>query len=208
MADAVFVGGIDVSHHNGVIDWAKVAADGVAYAYAKATEGVNTKDSQFNVNYLGMKQNQILRGAYHFFHPELDASSQATNFLSLVSRLTPDDLTPAIDVEVDDGQSASAITVAVQAWLDKVEQQLGRTPLIYTSASFWNTRLGATDAFARYPLWVAHYTNRAAPNIPQGFSDYTFWQYSESGTVSGISGNVDMDRFQGTIDDLNHMAGN
>jgi len=95
----------------------------------------------------------------------------------------------------------------MQKWLDVIQQNLGRSPIIYTSANFWNTALGGTSAFAGYPLWVAHYTSHAAPNIPSGFSDYLFWQYSDSGSVSGIKGNVDMDWFKGSAADLNQLAG-
>jgi lysozyme len=199
--------GIDVSHHNGVVDWGQVAGSGVGFACAKATEGMNTQDAQFNANYSGMQQNNILRGAYHFFHPEVDAQAQAANFLQLVTQVSPGDLPPALDVEINGGQNANTIAGAIQQWLDKIEQTLGRTPVIYTSASFWNANLPPGNAFARYPLWVAHYTTNPAPHVPNGFPGYVFWQYSESGSVPGISGTVDMDWFNGDMNALAQLAG-
>jgi lysozyme len=141
------------------------------------------------------------------FFPQLDPEAQASNFLSVVARLAPGDLPPALDVEVSGEQSPSAIEAVVQQWLDVVQRNLGRTPVIYTSASFWNTALGGTDAFANNPLWVAHYTSNPSPNIPSGFSDHVFWQYSKSGSVPGIAGDVDMDWFKGSLADLNQLAG-
>ncbi|HTA23098.1 MAG TPA: GH25 family lysozyme [Terriglobales bacterium] len=201
------VAGIDVSHYNGPVNYGKLAAGGFAFAYVKATEGRFTKDPLYPANYAGLRQNQVLRGAYHFFYPQLDAQAQASNFLTVVTQLTPGDLPPVLDVEVSGEQSPSAIAAAMQQWLDVVQQQLGRTPIIYTAAGFWNAALGGTTAFAAYPLWVAEYTGNPAPRIPTGFSSYVFWQYSQSGSVPGIAGNVDLDQFNGSSSDLNQLAG-
>jgi lysozyme len=199
--------GIDISHYNGSVDCAKLAAAGVVFAYVKASEGRFTRDPLYAANYAGLKQNRVLRGAYHFFYPHLDAQAQASNFLAVVNHLNAGDLPPALDVEISGEQSPSVIAAAMQQWLDSVQQSLGRPPVIYTSASFWNTALGGTAVFSGYPLWVAEYTGNPVPRIPKGFSDYVFWQYSESGSVRGISGNVDTDWFNGTADDLNRLAG-
>ena len=203
------VRGIDASHFQGVIDWSQVAASGIKFAITKATEGTNVKDSQFSANYDGIKANGMIRGAYHFFHPSSDAQAQATNFLSSVNVLAPGDLPPALDVEVNDGQGASVIINGVQQWLQAVEAALGRKPMIYTTASFWNANLSGTGQFSDCPLWVAQYTFNPQPNIPQGFSNYAIWQFSEMGTINGVSGknNVDLDRFNGTEDDLRTLAG-
>jgi lysozyme len=191
------IAGIDVSHYNGSVDCGQMAAGGVVFAYIKASEGKFTKDPLYANNYAGLGQNQIVRGAYHFFYPQLNAQAQASNFPSVVTQLTAGDLPPVLDVELSGEQSPSNIAAAMQQWLDNVQQSLGRTPIIYTSASFWNTALGGTAAFAGYPLWVAEYTSNPSPNIPAGFSNYAFWQYSQSGSVPGIAGNVDMTGFRG-----------
>lgn len=200
------IAGIDLSHYNGSVDCGRVTAGGIAFAYLKASEGKFTKDPLYATNYAGFRQNQVLRGAYHFFYPQLDAEAQASNFLSVVQALVPGDLPPVPDVEVTGKQNPGAIAAVMQQWLDLVQQGLGRTPMIYTAASFWNTALGGTSAFAAYPLWVAHYTSNPAPNIPKGFADYLL-QYSESGSVPGISGHADVDWFKGSTADLNQLAG-
>ena len=202
------VRGIDVSHFQGVIDWAQVAATGIKFAITKATEGATVKDNQFNANYAGIQANGMIRGAYHFFHPSQNAQAQAANFLSQVKALAPGDLPPALDVEVNDNQGASVIINGVRQWLQAVEAALGRQPMIYTSASFWNANLGGTGEFSDCPLWVAHYTFNPQPNIPNGFASYAIWQFSELGTIDGVSGNnVDLDRFNGSEDDLRTLAG-
>jgi lysozyme len=93
------VNGIDVFHNNGTIDWENVAAAGVSFAFAKATEGETFRDPKFNANYTEMKNNGIIRGAYHFFRPNKDGRKQAENFLKLVQALGPGDLPPSLDVE-------------------------------------------------------------------------------------------------------------
>jgi lysozyme len=122
--------------------------------------------------------------------------------------LNAGDLPPVLDVEVSGEQSPGVIAVAMQQWLDAVQQNLGRTPIIYTAAGFWNTALGGTTSFAGYPLWVAEYTSNSSPLLPTGFADYVFWQHSQSGSVPGIAGNVDLDQFNGSIAALNQLASN
>lgn len=201
------VRGIDVSHHQGVVNWSKVAAENVVFAFAKATENIGFKDSFFDTNYAAMKSNNILRGAYHFFRPKADAAKQAANFLNAVGKLEPGDLPPVIDVETNDGKGAAAIIAGVRTWVNAVEQALGRTPIVYTSGSFWNANLAGTDKFAECPLWVAHYTSKPKPIIPKGFPIYTIWQFSEKGKVSGVSGTCDLNRFNGTLENLRKLAG-
>ncbi len=79
-----YVNGVDCSHHNGVVDWQKVAASGTRFAYAKATEGLTFTDSKFQSNYTNMKAAGLLRGAYHFFRPESEPLAQADAFLAQV----------------------------------------------------------------------------------------------------------------------------
>src|SRR6185369_960202 len=158
-------------------------------------------------NYVGLKDENILRGAYHFFYPNFDPQEQAENFLSVVTQLGPGDLPPVVDIEVSGEESPTAIATALQLWLDTVEEDLDRQPIIYTAPGFWNSSLGGTSAFSEYSLWVAHYTNNPSPSIPKGFTDYLFWQYSESGSISGVKGNVDLDWFNGNSSDLAQLVG-
>ena len=193
-----FLKGIDVSHYQGAVDWGKVAATGVVFALAKATEGANTKDATFGSNFQGMKDSGIIRGAYHFYHPSKDAIAQADNFLSLVNSLSSGDLPPALDIEIDEGMTAVDIIAGVKEWIQKVAESLGKTPIIYTRASFWDTKLNGCSDFSDCPLWIAHYTTNPSPDIPMGFNDFTIWQYSQKGSIDGIEGtNVESGFLQG-----------
>ena len=97
------VPGIDVSHWDGAIVWSQVAGAGIKWGYAKATESTNYTDPTFATNWSGMKANGVFRGAYHFFHPNLDGKAQADYFLGVVGTLAPGDLPPMLDWEVSSG---------------------------------------------------------------------------------------------------------
>lgn len=196
--------GIDVSHYQGQINWGAVKAAGCAFAFAKATEGTNVTDPYFATNWSGMKAAGLARGAYHFFHASEDAAQQAAHFLATV-QLQPGDLPPVIDIEVSDNVANSTIVQGVQTWLDAVEQAAGVTPLIYTAASFWNAHLN--NSFGRYPLWIAHYTAASTPApLPTGWTDWAFWQYSQSLHIDGVNGASDHDYFNGTTADLQALC--
>lgn len=191
--------GIDVSHYQGTINWQSVKQAGIAFAFAKATDGESNVDSQFKTNWQGMKSAGIIRGAYHFFEPTQDATAQANNFVQIVGNLQASDLPPVIDVEISNGASNSQMISGVTTWLNIVQQSLGRMPMIYTVASFWNAHLNSQ--FGDYSLWIANYGVQS-PTIPQGWSDWAFWQHSQSGSVSGVTGSVDLDWFNGLPADL------
>ena len=196
------VQGIDVSHNQGTVDWNAVVQAGQVFAFMKATDGITYTDPQFATNWSGAKAAGLLRGAYHFYETNDDPTAQAENFLNAV-QLEPGDLPPVVDIErTTSGQSASQIVQDLQTWLDVVEQATGLVPIIYTGPSYWDS-LG-TSAFGRYPLWVAEY-GVASPKLPSGWTCWTFWQSSESGTVAGISP-VDLDVFGGTLAELEALA--
>lgn len=196
------VRGIDVSRWQGTIDWNAVAGDDVGFAFIKATEGGDFTDPRFAMNWAAARQAGVLRGAYHFYRPQTSATKQAEHFIRTVA-LAPGDLPPVLDVEVTDGASPDSIARGVRTWLETVERATGRRPIIYTRASFWTPSVGA--ALSEYPLWVAHY-GAASPNLPAGWQRWTFWQFTDEGTVGGIAGPVDLDWFNGTRDQLRSFA--
>jgi GH25 family lysozyme M1 (1,4-beta-N-acetylmuramidase) len=144
-------------------------------------------------------------GAYHFANPDTalnDALNEADFFLSLATPARGD-LVPALDVEKTNGLSVPEMQAWVGTWLERVRSVTGVRPMIYTSPNFWATYLGDTTQFADAGytiLWVAHWgvTSPRVPASNWGGNSWTFWQYTSSGTVPGISGNVDLDRFNGT----------
>lgn len=196
------VHGIDVSFYQGKIQWDQVKQDGVGFAYAKATGGLTRVDPEFVNNWHGMREAGILRGAYHFFYAAEDATAQAKHFVGTVKTLRPHDLPPMLDVEITDHAPKAAIIKGVLMWLQVVEQELGRRPIIYSDLSFANEYL--TDAkLANYPLWIAEY-GVTEPTIPQTWQGkpWLIWQHSSHGKVKGINGNVDLDVWNGSPDSL------
>jgi lysozyme len=196
------VQGIDVSHFQGVVDWQQVAQAGMAFAFAKATEGITYLDPQFATNWAGIQAAGLLRGAYHFFEANDDATAQAQHFLDTV-QLTPGDLPPVLDIETTAGVSNEQIWSGVATWLQVVEQATGRQPILYTAPGFWSSH--APDlTLTRYPLWLADYATQ--PTLPTGWTSWLFWQHSQSGSVAGVAGAVDLDLFSGTLQQLHDLA--
>jgi lysozyme len=196
--------GLDVSHFQGTVDWPQVAQAGYAFAFIKATDGITYADPMFPTNWAGAKAAGLLRGAYHFFEANDDPQQQAENFLKTVS-LEPGDLPPVLDVESSStsGEVPTATIVErIAAWLQAVEQATGCTPILYTNRTYWDSL--ATEQFGSYPLWLAEY-GVTSPTLPVGWTSWSFWQYSESGEISGIATSVDLDLFQGSLQQLQQM---
>ena len=196
------VQGIDVSHFQGIVNWQQVAQAGMSFAFAKATEGITYTDPQFTNNWSGIHAAGLLRGAYHFFEANDDATSQAQHFLSTV-KLSPGDLPPVLDVETTAGVSDSQIWSGVSTWLGIVEKATGLLPILYTAPGFWDTH-EPDLTLTRYPLWLADYA--AEPTVPEGWTSWLFWQHSQTGTVTGVTGSVDLDLFSGTIEQLRALT--
>ncbi|MEG4073168.1 GH25 family lysozyme [Microcoleus sp. Pol14C2] len=185
--------GIDVSDYQPNVNWQEVARDGIAFAFVKSTEGATFVAQSFARNWAAMKAAGIQRGAYHFFQPASSIQEQIDLFLKTV-KLEPGDLPPVLDVETTGGLSVDQLCDRAAMWLEAVEKATLMRPIIYTYPGFWDN-LGTTR-FADYPLWIAHYTTAEEPWVPGGWKTWTFWQYSDTGTVSGVSGNVDTNIYE------------
>lgn len=200
-ADGPTVDGIDVSKWQGVIDWDAVAGDGVRFAFIRVSHGVGIYDEQYTRNWAEARRVGILRGTYQYFQPDEDPIAQADLLLENMGTLMADDLPPVIDVEATGGLGAAAIAASVQAWLDHVEAATGRTPIIYSGYYFWRDNVGDPPGFTRYPLWIPQY-GPVCPLIPDSWPRWDFFQTSASGRFSGITGDVDTDLWNGTLDTL------
>jgi lysozyme len=205
-AGGTTVEGIDVSHWDGAIDWAKVAGSGRTFAIAKATEGTSFLDPQFHANWTGMKAAGLVRGAYHFFRPADSGAQQADWFLSSVGGLAAGDLPPVLDWEVTDSVANAVDVQGVQDFVDRVRARTGLTTIVYTSARFLST-VGNPTQFASLPLWDANW-NVSCPNIPAAWGTWTIWQYSATGVVAGVDPtvSVDLNRFNGTAAQLQALT--
>lgn len=231
-ADGGTVEGIDVYDGQGTIDWAKVKAGkpdagadagggGKYFAFIKATQGNYNQQTKFESNWTNAKAQGVLRSAYHFFDPTIDGKEQAAYFLAQVGT-DLGELPPLVDVEcptdaVEASASANCEYTGNSGWappatiqtrlfdfLDAVEAATGKKALIYSYPS-WFGDIGVTDPkLANYPLYIA--TLSTCASVPAPWTSAVFWQYSFTGTVYGINGDCDLDRFLGDPSALNDFA--
>jgi lysozyme len=193
------VKGIDVSHHQGVVDWTSVAGDGIRFVYLKATEGSDFQDERFETNRKGAAAAGLACGAYHYFTLKSSGMAQAQNFIRTVPKegLT---LPPAIDLEMwgnsADRPSVQEFQSELTVFMDRMRRAYGTEPVIYSSSDFIHAYL---TGFPIKRLWY-----RAVVVTPHtdGFDQWSFWQFTERARVKGIIGFVDMDVFRGSTDDL------
>lgn len=206
--------GIDVSHWQSTISWGAVKGDGQSFAFIKATQGLTHVDRQLSANWAEAKSAGIILSAYHFLNPHQDGSAQAEHFIRTMAphlaRHGGYDMPCAVDVETVGSVGNATLRRNLELCLARIEREYGYLPVIYTRASFWNTHLRVDGAYptwtARYPLWVAHYTNAPQPIIPIGWHTWRFWQFTQTGRTKGVAGNNDHNYFNGSLDDLRRWA--
>ena len=188
--------GIDVSKWQnlaGPIKWTQVAATPAKYCFVKMS-GTTTPDPHGKANLKNARNAGLLVGGYHFLTSGASGTKQAEAFLNATD-LKPGDLLPVLDVETPPTSAAGkkAYVKRCEEWLDRVALEIGgKRPFIYTRKDIMTT-LGNPASLRTSPLWLARYSN-SPPAIPTGFSTYIVWQYSESGSVNGITGNVDLNQ--------------
>ncbi|MDP3506389.1 MAG: glycoside hydrolase family 25 protein [Candidatus Melainabacteria bacterium] len=197
--------GVDVSTYQGRIDWRKAKQAGIKFAFIKATEGSTIIDNRLVENRRNARANGIPCGYYHFFRPRSSVKGQINNFVKAIGQLYPGDLPPVIDIEVPDQWQEFTVAqriVLIKTFIDGVKSALGVDPIIYCSAYFPDDVLGNAKVLANYPLWVAHYTSAPSPRVPAPWQFWTFWQYTDNGRIAGIAGPVDLNRFNGSLEQL------
>lgn len=270
---ANYIRGIDVAHWEPQVDWARLRAQDIRFAFIKATQA-DFADSMFESHWAGARRAGILRGAYHFIDPRVDGRRQAEAFLRTV-KLEPGDLPPVLDLEdlkdefgveqpapkkgvkgtkgakpaqgskgakgakpaqgskgakvdkskINTSQVPNSDVVAcAEVWLDIVERETGRKPILYSSPSYLGSRMTGINGkrppwSTKHILWIANYLNHEVtendlPLQPSGWSNWTFWQYSEKGLMDGIFNKegttltaVDLNFYRGTLAELYELAG-
>jgi lysozyme len=197
--------GIDVSgwqHPGGAaVNWNLVAASGVRFAVVKATELTATglyTNPWFNSDVRAAHAAGLVVGAYAYGHPEFPAAAQADAFARTLGVLPGGSLPAVLDLEITGGLSPAALRAWTQQFLDRLQLDTGTVPMVYAAPLFWGSATGGAAAFARYPLWEAHYTTGPVPARFGGWPSYALWQYG-IGTVPGISGPVGLDRSGATL---------
>lgn len=187
--------GIDMSHHQGRVNWDKIKAAKVAFIYMKATEGGDYKDSMFVFNWALAKTLAFKRGAYHFFTFCRSGDEQARNFLETV-KIEDGDLPPVLDLEFGGNCSKKIFTKEqlieeMQEFLYVVEKSMCAKPILYTTNTFYKEYI--KGRFPGYQIWIRDILTR--PSLPDD-RDWTFWQYKVD-TLHGVDGDVDLNVFNG-----------
>ena len=197
------VHGIDISHYQGEIDWKMLAQTRqsqfpIRFVFMKATEGGDFADEKFIANFDSAKANGFIRGAYHFYNPKTEANKQADFFIRSV-KLEAGDLPPVLDIEKK-GRNMNKLRDDLMIWLQRIEKHYGVKPIIYTSYKF-KTRYLNDSVFNSYPYWIAHYYVDSVEYI----GDWAFWQHHDAGTLPGIDEQVDLNIFNGSIQQLDSL---
>lgn len=187
------VRGIDVSAHNGDIDFGKVRDTGVSFVWIKASEGETVRDSRFQANHAAASAAGLRTGAYHFFRFDCDGVMQAMNLCQALGDVRPD-MGVAIDVELQhnaEGVADEVIVANLESMTDYLSMR-GLPVTFYTNKEGYARFIG--DRFADYPLWICSFTD--GDPLDDG-KPWVFWQYSHKGRVAGIAGDVDENVFNG-----------
>ena len=199
--------GIDISHHQGRIDWQLLREKGlinkspIRFVMIKATEGASRVDENFKDNFFQSREYGFTRGAYHFYSVYSSAEKQADFFIRHV-KLENGDLPPVLDVEhKPKNQTDEDFAESVLKWLDIVEKHYGVKPIIYTYYKF-KLRYLSSSLFDSYPYWIAHYyVDELEYDGP-----WKFWQHTDAGRLPGIKGHVDFNIYNGSYYDLRKMT--
>jgi lysozyme len=193
--------GVDVSHHQGEIDWPELAGTGIAFAYMKASEGGDFRDRRFAANWEEARKAGVARGAYHYFTQCRTGAEQARNFIDAVPR-EAGTLPPAADLEhfgpCRSGAQVANLVGEITTFIDMLAEHYGRRPIIYTYADFDAAYL--QGHFTRENFWA-----RSLTWLPPSFrtDQWLIWQYHDSGRRAGINGPVDLNAFRGSRRDFN-----
>ena len=209
--------GIDVSNWQGNIDWEQVKADGYTFAWAKSTEGMTYTDPMFVNNMENGLNANVVMGAYHFARPDNNTPQEdAANFLNVASAYIGNGfLPPVLDLEnpYSGGQAillmdmftSEELSSWAREWMIEVQTQTGIAPFIYINGNYSNY---LNSSLNEYGLWFAQPDENLSPPINIGsWEDWRFKQYSWWGAISGIQGDVDLNIFNGTIQDFNTIIG-
>lgn len=195
--------GIDVSNHQGEIDWKKVSESKISFAYIKATEGGDWKDKAFSKNWKEANQLGIRVGAYHFFTLCRSGKEQASNFISYVPK-DPESLPPVADLEFvgncKERPPIQDIKKEIQDFLIELENHYGKRPILYLTYEFIDLYL--KDDFSEYPVWIRDIFGHP----PNSFKrNWIIWQYHSRARLEGIEGPVDLNVWKGTEETLKNL---
>lgn len=197
------VKGVDVSTYQGNIDWPVLAKNDLIFAFIKATEGSSYQDENFIYNWNEASKTNLIIGAYHFFSYETSGATQAQNYIKTVP-IKKDAMPPVVDLEfygsydVFNPPDNATTLKELNVLLNQLEAHYGKKPIIYTSTKPYMTYL--ENNYADYPIWIRNFY--ACP-ILSDQKQWTFWQYTDKGSLPGYSGyapNIDLNVYHGSLE--------
>lgn len=202
--------GIDVSSHQGTVNWARYAGAGKRFAYVKATEGTSYRNPYFRSQYNGAAKVGMIRGAYHFASPSGSSGrAQAQYFVRNGGGWTADrrTLPGVLDIEYNPygstcyGLSKAKMVSWIASFVTEYKRLTRRDAVIYTTTDWWMRCTGNTTRFSQTnPLWAARYGTTTPGTLPGSWGWATFWQYSSTP--------IDQNRFSSSYSRLVVLASN
>ncbi|QIK55915.1 hypothetical protein G7051_16775 [Dysgonomonas sp. HDW5B] len=199
------VKGVDVSHHNPILDWAEVKRQNIHFTYIKATEGITHDDRNYPYNYKLAKENNIKTGSYHFYNFGISGREQAKHFIR-VAECQSGDLIPAIDIEHSPANPYSKDPIFVKSVVKELKvmenemyEYYGVHPIIYTNTDCY--KLYINNSFPNNPIWISSLNKEPSDDI----KNWIIWQFTHTGELDGIVGDLDLNYFRHPFDELQKL---
>lgn len=204
-SDKYFVRGVDVSHHNVMVDWNMLREQGVTFAYLKSTEGVRHKDREYRTHYKLSKRAALKVGSYHFYTFALNGKKQAAHFIK-TAKVQSGDMIPAIDVEhssvnkySEDMSYRKKVIDELKALENALFKYYGKHPMIYTNNDGY--KLYVKGLFPKNPLWISDLNSEPSLENDQ----WTIWQFSHTGQLQGVSGDIDLNYYRHSFNEFQQL---
>lgn len=204
-SDKYYVKGIDISHHNPILNWNVVLDQNISFAYIKATEGTTHEDRNYPYNYDLARKANIKVGAYHFYSFALSGKEQAQHFLN-IAKFNPGDLLPAIDVEHSpsnlynkDKECIKLVVKELMILENELYEYFGIHPVIYTNKDCY--KLYIKDNFPDNLIWMCDLHNEPSDDI----KNWRIWQFSHKGELPGVDGHIDLNYYRYSFEELNEL---
>jgi len=200
-----FVKGIDVSHHNPILNWASLLDQNIMFAYLKSTEGTSHEDRNYPYNYDLARKTNIRVGAYHFYTFALSGKEQARHFLK-IAKFNAGDLLPAIDVEHSpanpyskDKKYIELVVKELKILENELYEHFGIHPVIYTNRDCY--KLYIKGNFTDNLIWMCDLHNEPSDDI----KNWRIWQFSHKGELPGVDGDIDLNYYRYTFEEFKEL---
>lgn len=204
-SDKYIVKGIDISHHNPILNWQAVLDQNISFAYMKASEGTSLTDRNYSFNYELAKKTNIRVGSYHFYTFGLSGKEQAQHFLK-TAKFGIGDLIPVIDVEHSpanvyskDEEYVALVIEELKVLENELYEHFGVHPIIYTNKDCY--KLYVEKHFPDNILWMCDLHNEPSDKI----KNWKIWQFSHKGELPGIDGNIDLNYYRNSFAEFKEL---